>query len=50
MCDHFPARFRRGMLLRMHCVGYQIDKDGGAFLKRLTEPYKGQFRLVRKRR
>lgn len=37
-------------LPRIHCIGYQIDKDGGDFLKRLSEQYKGQFRLVRKLR
>ncbi len=35
---------------RIHCIGYQIDKDGGAFLKKLAERYKGQFRLVRRLR
>ncbi len=33
---------------RIHCIGYQIDKDGHAFLKKLTAHYKGQFRLVRR--
>jgi hypothetical protein len=37
-------------LPRIHCIGYQIDKDGGDFLKRLSEQYKGQFRMVRKLR
>ena len=33
---------------RIHCIGYQIDKDGQEFLKKLTAQYKGQFRLVRR--
>lgn len=33
---------------RIHCIGYQIDKDGHEFLKKLTAQYKGQFRLVRR--
>jgi hypothetical protein len=32
------------------CIGYQIDKDGGAFLNQLSANYKGQYRLVRKMR
>ncbi len=35
---------------RIHCIGYQIDKDGGEFLKKLAERYKGQFRMVRRLR
>jgi len=34
----------------IHCIGYQIDKDGHEFLKKLTKQYKGQFRLVHKLR
>lgn len=30
------------------CIGYQIDKDGGAFLNQLAANYKGQYRLVRR--
>ncbi len=37
-------------LPRIHCIGYQIDKEGGAFLKKLAAQYKGQFRLVRRLR
>ena len=37
-------------LPRIHCIGYQIDKDGGDFLRQLATQYKGQFRLVRKLR
>ncbi len=33
---------------KIHCIGYQIDKDGHEVLKRLTQQYKGQFRLVRR--
>lgn len=35
---------------QVHCIGYQIDKDGGAFLNDLAQHYKGQYRLVRKMR
>jgi len=31
---------------RIHCIGYKIDRDGHAFLKKLSAHYKGQFRLV----
>jgi hypothetical protein len=34
----------------IHCIGYQIDKDGHEFLKKLTKQYKGQFRLVQRLR
>lgn len=30
----------------VHCIGYQIDKDGGAFLRDLSRAYKGQYRRV----
>ena len=33
---------------RIHCIGYQIDRDGHQFLKKLASHYKGQFRLVRR--
>jgi hypothetical protein len=33
---------------QISCIGYQIDKDGGAFLNDLSKQYKGQYRLVRK--
>lgn len=33
---------------QISCIGYQIDKDGGAFLRQLSDQYKGQYRLVRK--
>ena len=35
---------------RIHCIGYQIDKDGKVFLKKLSKHYKGQFRLVNRLR
>lgn len=33
---------------QISCIGYQIDKEGGAFLRELSNHYKGQYRLVRK--
>lgn len=35
---------------QVHCIGYQIDKQGGAFLNDLSRHFKGQYRLVRKLR
>jgi hypothetical protein len=35
---------------RVHCIGYQIDKDGGAFLNGLARHFHGEYRLVRKLR
>ena len=35
---------------QIHCIGYQIDREGGAFLNDLARHYKGQYRLVRKLR
>lgn len=35
---------------QVHCIGYQIDKQGGAFLNDLSRRFKGQYRLVRKLR
>jgi hypothetical protein len=32
----------------IHAIGYSIDKDGGDFLKTLTETYKGRYRRVTK--
>jgi hypothetical protein len=32
----------------IHAIGYSIDKEGGAFLKTLTEIYKGRYRRVTK--
>jgi hypothetical protein len=33
---------------QISCIGYQIDKDGGAFMNDLSRQFKGQYRLVRK--
>jgi hypothetical protein len=33
---------------QISCIGYQIDKEGGAFMNDLSRQYKGQYRLVRK--
>ena len=30
----------------IHAIGYSIDKEGGAFLKTLSETYKGRYRRV----
>ena len=30
----------------VHCIGYEIDKDGGAFLRDFSRAYKGQYRRV----
>jgi hypothetical protein len=30
----------------IHCIGYQIDKDGSAFLRKLSKRYHGQYRKV----
>ena len=30
----------------IHTIGYSIDKEGGAFLKTLSETYKGRYRRV----
>ena len=35
---------------QINCIGYQIDREGGAFLNDLARHYKGQYRLVRKLR
>lgn len=34
----------------IHCIGYQIDKEGHAFLRGLARAYHGQYRRVRKLR
>ena len=31
----------------IHCIGYQIDDDGHAFLRDLSAQYRGQYRRVR---
>lgn len=35
---------------RIHCIGYQIDSDGRVFLRKLSQHYKGEFRLVHRLR
>ncbi len=30
----------------IHCIGYQIDKQGGAFMSKLSATYRGQYRRV----
>ena len=35
---------------QISCIGYQINKEGGAFLNGLARRYKGQYRLVRRLR
>ncbi len=30
----------------VHCIGYQINEEGGAFLKGFAKQYKGQYRRV----
>ncbi|TFG84706.1 MAG: hypothetical protein E4H18_05895 [Hyphomicrobiales bacterium] len=32
----------------IHCIGYQIDKEGGTFLRKLTNKYQGRYRRVAK--
>jgi hypothetical protein len=44
---HKPKALR---MPHVHCIGYQIDKDGGEFLNAFARQYKGQYRLVRKLR
>lgn len=34
----------------IHGIGYQIDKDGGEFLKKLSKQYRGEYRRVRRMR
>lgn len=35
---------------QIHAIGYQIDKEGDAFLRGLSRQYKGQYRRVRSMR
>lgn len=35
---------------QVSCIGYQINKEGGAFLNGLARHYKGQYRLVKRLR
>jgi len=30
----------------VHCIGYQIDNEGGDFLKKVARTYKGNYRRV----
>jgi hypothetical protein len=30
----------------IHAIGYQIDREGGSFLKQLTRHYDGHYRKV----
>ncbi|MBR0057364.1 MAG: hypothetical protein IJP66_08555 [Kiritimatiellae bacterium] len=48
----YEAEYRpKGLKMpQVHCIGYQIDKQGGAFLNDLARRFKGQYRLVRKLR
>lgn len=32
----------------IHCIGYQIDREGNSFLKALAKEYKGRYRKVKK--
>jgi len=34
----------------VHCIGYQIDDKGHAFLRQLAKRYRGKYRRVRKLR
>jgi len=34
----------------IHSIGYQIDNDGGEFLKKLAKQYRGEYRMVRRMR
>lgn len=43
--DNFYAKKGKKIPV-IHAIGYSIDKEGGAFLKTLTEIYKGRYRRV----
>ena len=51
-CNHFSILHetyyvKKGKKLPIvHCIGYQINEEGGAFLKGLARQYKGQYRRV----
>jgi len=34
----------------VHCIGYQIDQDGNAFLRTLAQTYHGEYRRVQRMR
>jgi hypothetical protein len=44
--DVYDKQGRRPPVI--HCIGYQIDDDGNAFLQGLSTQFKGQYRRVRK--
>lgn len=34
----------------IHCIGYQIDREGGRFLREIAEAYEGRYRLINRLR
>lgn len=55
-CQHIDLIYKdvyvqKGLKMpKLHCIGYQIDKEGRGFLEKLALHYKGQFRLVNRMR
>jgi hypothetical protein len=55
-CQHIDLIYKdvyvqKGLKMpKLHCIGYQIDKEGRHFLEKLSLQYKGQFRLVNRMR
>lgn len=55
-CQHIDMIYKdvyvqKGLKVpKLHCIGYQIDKEGHGFLEKLALQYKGQFRLVNRMR
>jgi hypothetical protein len=55
-CQHIDMIYKdvyvqKGLKMpKLHCIGYQIDKEGHSFLEKLSLQYKGQFRLVNRMR
>ncbi len=55
-CQHIDMIYKevyvqKGLKMpKLHCIGYQIDKEGHNFLEKLALQYKGQFRLVNRMR
>ena len=55
-CQHIDLIYKdvyvqKGLKMpKLHCIGYQIDKEGRHFLEKLALQYKGQFRLVNRMR
>mgnify|MGYP006286407979 FL=1 len=35
---------------RIHCIGYQIDREGGEFLRKISNAYGGRYRLIKRLR